>query len=251
MGAPEKFTAWLSKHQHVDRKYGHIYRYHSRSDAHSVALCEEIVADLLARCDVLREQAARGEAVYGINHLFVFPSGKKKTLDLAVGAAFDPLPPAGGAAMRQGRIRELYVACEAKTVMTEHSKSKPRVYDELSSSHEIVHQGNPQAIAAGVTVVNIAGTFAAPLRQTVGPLHVSQHRQPEAAGGMIQHLRGLPIRHEVGKVGFDAYTTIVVDCDNVTDVRLWTEPPAPQMGDSDHYDTFIERMARFYAERFS
>lgn len=80
---------------------------------------------------------------------------------------------------------------------------------------------------------------------------MSEHRQPEAAEGMVNHLRRLPIRDEVGKVGFDAYASIVVDCDNVLDVKLWTEPPAPQPGDPDYYDAFIQRIARFYTERFT
>jgi hypothetical protein len=96
------------------------------------------------------------------------------------------------AAMLKGAIKGVLIACEAKTVMTEHGKSKPRVYDELSSSHEIVHQGRQDAIAAGITVVNIAKTFVSPLRQeSGGGLHASEHKQPEAAGGMITHLRGL------------------------------------------------------------
>ncbi|MBI3326708.1 MAG: hypothetical protein HYZ81_08405, partial [Nitrospinae bacterium] len=60
----------------------------------------------------------------------------------------------------------------------------------------------------------------------------------------------LPIREHVGQVGFDAYSTIVVECDNQTVATLWVYPPAPQPGDRDHYETFIERIARFYAERF-
>ncbi|HEX9878706.1 MAG TPA: hypothetical protein VGB25_00765 [Candidatus Binatia bacterium] len=135
--------------------------------------------------------------------------------------------------------------------MTEHGKSKPRVYDELSSSHEIIHQGRQDAIATGLTVVNIAKKFVAPLRQSAGDLHLSEHRQPQAAEGMIQHLRGLPIREAVGQVGFDAYCTIVIDCDNQSDVRLWTDPPAPQPGEKDQYETFLNRVSRFYVERFS
>src|SRR3989304_1883931 len=93
-----------------------------------------------------------------------------------------------------GGIERVLIACEAKTVMTEHGKSQPRVFDELGSSHEIVHQGDRQAIAAGITVVNIASTFVSPLRQKSKKLHVSQHKQPHAAERMVSHLRGLPIR---------------------------------------------------------
>ena len=136
--------------------------------------------------------------------------------------------------------------------MTEHGKSQPRIYDELSSSHEIVHQGRPEAIATGITVVNIAKTFVSPLRQTSAKsVKISRHKQPAVTERMVQHLRGLPIREAVGQVGFDAYTTIVVDCDNQNDVRLWTAPPAPQPGEPDHYETFLHRISRLYAERFS
>jgi hypothetical protein len=134
--------------------------------------------------------------------------------------------------------------------MTEHGKSQPRIFDELGSSHEIVHQGDREAIAAGITVVNIASTFVSPLRQKGRKLHVSKHKQPHAAERMINHLRGLPIRDVIDAVGFDAYATIVVDCDNQGPVSLWTDPPAPQPGDRDHYDTFVMRIAEAYATRF-
>ena len=253
MQGPARFARWMNDHQHKDRKTGRVYRYHSRSDAHSIALCEEILKDLLDTSLTLRKHAALGILSYEINCRFTWASsGKTKTLDLAIGIAQDPLPPAGGALIRQGTIADVLIACEAKTVMTEHGKSKPRVYDELSSSHEIVHQGRPDAIAAGITVVNIAGTFVSPLRQQPDQgIYVSEHKQPEAAAGMLLHLRGLPIRDEVGKIGFDAYASVVIDCDNVTKVRLWTDPPAPQPGDRDHYATFIARIGRFYDERSS
>jgi hypothetical protein len=68
---------------------------------------------------------------------------------------------------------------------------------------------------------------------------------------MVTYLRGLPIRDRVGQIGFDAYCTIVVECDNQTIATLWEATPAPQPGDRDHYETFINRIARLYAERFA
>ncbi len=244
----------MSTHEHVDRRLGHVYRYHPRSDGHSVALCNEIVKDLVQACPVLRAQAERGEIVFGVNVHFTWPSTRKsKTLDLAAGPPSTP-PPAFSRYQPTVKVKlaEVLFSCEAKTVMTEHGKSQPRIYDELSSSHEIVHQGQPNAIATGITVVNIAKTFVSPLRQTSRKsLHISRHKQPDVTARMIQHLRGLPVREGVGQVGFDAYVTIVVDCDNQGEVKLWTSRPAPQPGDPDHYDTFLQRIGRLYAERFS
>jgi hypothetical protein len=251
MGAPNQFAQWLTAHEHKDPNYGWVYHYHSRSDAHSISLCKLILQDLLLACPALKEQALADRIVYGINARHIFPNGKKKTLDLAIGTAgaLDPLPRFEGAIF-SGKINRVLISCEAKTVMTEHGKSQPRVFDELGSSHEIVHQGDREAIAAGITVVNIAATFVSPLRQRGSELHISKHRQPRAAERMVNHLRGLPIRDSVDATGFDAYATIVVDCDNQGPAMLWTDPPAPQPGDRDHYDQFISRLAGAYENRF-
>jgi len=249
--APARLVDWMNNHIHKDN-LGYVYHYHPRSDAHSIALCTFLWQDLLEGCPVLRAQAESGQVICGINVRFVWPTtGKTKTLDLAIGPPVAP-PPAGETApVVNAKLADVFLACEAKSVMTEHGKSQPRVYDELSSSHEIVHQGNQETIAAGLTVVNICATFVSPLRQKApGTPHVSQHKQPQAAGRMVEHLRGLPIRDAVGQVGFDAYATIVLSCDNQNAAVVWTDPPAPQPGDRDHYGTFLESISRFYSERF-
>ncbi len=254
MSAPERFVAWMVEHKPTD-KWGHAYYYHPRSDAHSKALCRFILEDLLTTCGPLREQAAQGEVAYGINVTHAWPDGKEKTHDLAIGRPAEAhreaseVPGIG----RAERFREILLACEAKSAMTEHAKAQPRIFDELSSSHEIVHKGRAAAIAAGVTVVNIADTFVSPTRnQRKGRrLTVTRHRQPHVAERMVRHLRGLRIREAIGEVGFEAYCTIVIDCDNQTGVRLWTDPPAPQSGEQDHYQTFLDRLTKFYTERFS
>lgn len=254
MNAPEKFTQWLAHHEHRDPKYGHIYKYHPRSDAHSIALCTFILEDLLKECRVLREQAALGKIAYGINIRHVWPSGKRKSIDLALGQPklLGTPPEEIHGVQKASEFSQVLVSCEAKTVMTEHKKSQPRVFDELASSHEIVHQGRQDAIAAGITVVNIAKTFVSPLRQkSRKKTIVTNHRQPKVAEAMVRHLRGLPIREEIGQVGFDAYCTFVVACNNLIGAHLWTSPPAPQPGEPDHYNTFVTRIALCYSKRFS
>lgn len=253
--APQKLASWMSQHRHKDKKYNQTYLYHSRSDRHSVELCRFVVADLLNASEALREKAAAGNIAYGVNVPYKAPSGKVKNLDFAIGK---PTKPITGGDFREAELiacvqelASLEISCEAKSTMTEHSKSQPRMYDELSSSHEIIHQGAPSAIATGIAVINIAATFVSPLRQTSDTPHVTKHKQPMAAGRMIEHLRGLKIRDELGEVGFEAFCTIVLDCDNVSCANLWTDPPAPQPGDPDHYQTYVARVVRFYDERFS
>jgi len=136
--------------------------------------------------------------------------------------------------------------------MTEHVKSQPRLFDELSSSHEIVHQGDQQCIAAGVAIINIAPMFVSPLRQRTGmDLVTTRHNQPTVTGAMINHLRGLPIRNDIGQVGFDAFVQALVNCTNQDGASLYTELPAPQSGDPDHYDTFINRIGLAFEQRFA
>ena len=268
MLAPERFVQWLANNPKAD-KYGNIYNYHSRSDAHSIALCKMVMEDVLEHCATMREQAAERKIVYGINYPYTWPSGKAKTLDLAVGLA-TPNGNEGGITLDQeepvlpdlqfpllskiqrGEIVELFFSCEAKAVMTEHGKSKPRLYDELSSSHEIVHQGSPSAIAAGITTVNIATSFVSPLRNKQEGVHeITKHNQPKVAADMVRHLGRLPIRDKTGTVGFDAYCTFLVNLDNQTTPTSWTSQPAPQLGDADHYETFLNRIVTLYTRRFT
>lgn len=271
MLAPERLVEWLSQNKHVDR-LGHAYHYHPRSDTHSVALCTFIAYDLLSSCPALRSKVESGKMVFGINTKFRWEAtGKEKHLDLALGPPRDqvtlppqssllrsasqeamPLTPAQLSVLKV-ELADVVLSCEAKSCMTEHGKSQPRIFDELSSSHEIVHQGRQDAIACGITVVNIADSFVSPLRQTrPDEVHVTEHKQPKVAAEMINHLRGLPIREKVGQVGFDAYATFVVDCCNRCDkpAILWTAPPAPQPGERDRYETFIQRIDRAFTDRF-
>jgi hypothetical protein len=250
--APEKFAQWLARHEHRDRVYGWVYQYHPRSDAHSVALCRMILEDLLAACQPLREQALAGRVVYGINYEYKFPrSHKPKTLDLAIGIGTPDTHKESVPGIYQGAIAKLLFSCESKTVMTEHSKSQPRLFDELSSSHEIVHKGGgASVIAAGIAVVNIADTFVSPLRQKSAKMHVTTHKQPQAAAKMLKHLQGLPVRKGKTGVGFDAYCSVVVNCDNQAPASLHTAPPAPQVGDQDEYGTFLARISTAYDDRF-
>jgi hypothetical protein len=256
MAAPDRFVEWMSGHIANDNKFGRtVFRYHPRSDEHSKVLCRFILEDLIKACPELAKQIGEHVVVGGINVPFTFSNGKRKTLDLAVGtpgavSESDLFPLTIG----EGGIETVRIACEAKQCMTEHSKTKPRIFDELSSSHEIVHQGDTNAIAAGVVVVNISDEYASPTRQISGKgdLIITRHRQPAVTESMVAHLRGLKIRDAIGEVGFDAFCTIVIDCDNTGGpCTLHTRPPAPQPGDRDHYGTFLKRITEAYTERFS
>ena len=253
MLAPERFAAWLCGNRQID-KYGHEFRYHPRSDSHSKALCSFIVDDLLDTCSTMQKHAAEGQIAYGINLRATWGTSGGKALDLAIGTPVAPtlvLPP-GERIAKVKALSKVLLSCECKAVMTEHSKSKPRLFDELSSSHEIVHRGDQNTIAAGIAVVNIADRYVSPtLNLRTGPLDWTDHGQPHAAATVIEKLGTLPLRESNSGVGFEAFTSFVVNCDNQGPAAAWDNAPAPQPGDHDHYLTFLQRICRFYTERFS
>src|SRR6266851_760466 len=251
--APSRFVDWLASNSQLSNTDQRYYNYLPRSSSHSLALCGFIVQDLILRSETIREKARRGRIAFGLNVYHTWPNGKTKNLDLAIGVPQPQgLPLTTNGISQATAFSRVLISCEAKNCMTEHKKSQPRIFDELSSSHEIVHQGDQQCIAAGIAIINIAPTFVSPLRQRTGTdLVITQHNQPAVTGSMVTHLRGLPIRNEVGQVGFDAFVQAVVNCNNQNGATLHTELPAPQPGDPDHFDTFMNRISLAFEQRFA
>ena len=260
MPAPDVFADWLSTNIANDHKFGRkVYRYHPRSDEHSKTLCRLVLTDLLDACSLMRAHAVQMKIVAGINAPYTDQNGKPKTRDLAIGTPHPNavLAPTKVSPICEAMIGRVLFSMEAKQCMTEHSKTKPRLFDELSSSHQIVHAGDPDAIAAGIVVVNIADRFASPTRQISadGPPLFITHKQPAVTESMVKHLQGLKIRDlksGIGSgLGFDAFAILIIDCDNTGPCALYTNPPAPQIGQSHHYETFIKRITQAYEARFS
>lgn len=249
--ALSQFVDWLAKNQQPSKTDGRLYNYHPRSNSHSLWLCRYIMKDLLARSEIIKTKAHQGRIAVGFDVEHTFPTGKRKKLDLAVG-----IPKEAALAPTDGivEVREfsrVLVACEAKNCMTEHKKSQPRLFDELSSSYHIVNHGDPQCIAAGIAIINNAVTFVSPLRQHHGlPIHISKHDQPRVTTSMIAHLRGLKLREKIDEVGFDAFAQAIVDCNNQNGASLHEGVPAPQHGEADHFDTFLQRIDLAFQERF-
>ncbi|MGQ0737080.1 MAG: hypothetical protein ACT4QD_25970 [Acidobacteriota bacterium] len=139
--------------------------------------------------------------------------------------------------------------------MTAFAKARPRLYDELNSSHLAIHGNSPHTIAAGLAMVNAAETFVSPGRNdfdlSARPATVSRHTQPKDAAGVVEKLRELPRRSRDGEEGYDAFTILLVNCRNDgSPVTLVTDFPAPQPGDVDHYDMAVHRLAQLYEQKY-
>jgi hypothetical protein len=144
---------------------------------------------------------------------------------------------------------------EAKACMTEFGKARPRLYDELNSSHLTIHGDTSSAIAAGFAMINLADTFISPLRNP-WPLSeheavVNRHRQPSDARSVVQKILELPRRSGVATAGFDAFGIAVINCPNdgssVSYMRDPIEPAAAGL----EYGDFVVRLAQLYETRFA
>jgi hypothetical protein len=254
------------------------WQYHPRSDHHSKVACWGILFDLLQESSLLRDHAEQGKIAFGINHeMSDFRSRRKKNLDLVI-ATPDTVPPKKRIsfadlvgkydiqlsreeaevlrrlpALMQRPVGTVRIALEAKACMTEHLKARPRLFDELNSSHDVVHGSADMAIAAGFAMVNIANRFVSPTRgQSSGRAHtVTQHDQPRVTELVIQKLLEIPRRSATGVFGFDALAIGVVDCVNDgSPVRLIETPPAPASGDPVRYESMVARVVQLYESRF-
>jgi hypothetical protein len=152
-------------------------------------------------------------------------------------------------------VGAVHVALEAKACMTAFSKARPRLYDELNSSHAAIHGNSPHTIAAGLAMINAAETFISPgmndFDLSKQPPRVSRHNQPKDAAGVVEKLRELPRRSSDAEDGYDVFAVIVVECRNDgSPVTVVNEPPAPQMGEVDHYEMAVHRLAQLYEQKY-
>ena len=56
--------------------------------------------------------------------------------------------------------------------MTAFRKSCPRLYDELNSSHAVIHGAPNRALAVGLAIINVAEDFVSPVGKR------NRHNQP-------------------------------------------------------------------------
>jgi hypothetical protein len=280
MIGPQLLARTLSLTSRPDR-YGHPWQYHSRSDHHSKVASWGLIFDLMQACPTLCRHIADGRVVFGINHeMRDFVQDRKKNLDLVIctpapsalpqrsQSAFSHLVEDYGISLapeeqdslaalpvlRRGAVGSVLVALEAKACMTAHQRALPRLYDELNSSHLTVHAASDQAIAAGFAMVNAAARYLSPdlnKKNRFTDPEWSHHKQPRDAELAISKVRQLPRRSRPGETGYDAFGVVVIEMANDgSPVTLWTDPPAPQVGDIHHYAALVERMAHTYATRF-
>jgi hypothetical protein len=247
----ERIVDWLN--QERDWSYPRNVPYHPRSDSHGGAQCRYFVDDLLCESDAIWEEAAAGELVYQEDYE-VGEGGLSWNTDLVIGPPAESVQVSldGDREMAQADPAEIYLAADAKSIMTEHQKARRNRQRDINSFADIMHHHHEKALTAGILLVNLAEQFDSPLRD---PDDITDHVHIERIVGEIIEMFDSINRSE-GEISanLDGAGVVVVDHTNlindVDETELVTEPPAPQGGDRVHYRTFASQVARWFEDRF-
>jgi hypothetical protein len=143
------------------------------------------------------------------------------------------------------------MACEAKSIMTEHRKAQRNRQRDLDALHQFMHRYDQSTIVAAITVVNIASEFKSPLRSAP-----TRHRNPVGlARAAIELLRTVPIRSQPANgPGLEGSAVIVINYNNSGKTvisEVVEKPPAPQTGDPLHWNSLIHRLCDLYIQRWA
>jgi hypothetical protein len=247
----ERIIDWLN--QSREWKYPKDVPYHPRSDKHGGAQCRYFVDDLLHVSDPIADAAAAGEIVYQEDYDVGDSTGLGWNVDLVIGPAASEnvqTPLEGG--MAKGTPSDVWLACDAKSIVTEHQKARRNRQRDINSFADIMHTFNEEALTSGILLLNIADQFDSPTR---GADDITDHPNIDRIIGEIVDLFDSINRSE-GEISpnLDGAGLIVVDHTNlvedVGDTELYTDEPAPQPGERVHYRTFVEQMAEMFEQRF-
>jgi hypothetical protein len=246
------------------------WQYHSRGGRHSITACWGVLLDLLASSALLRQHVDQEKVIFGLDHeMHDYAANRSKNLDLVIARPhkgwwskkraprrFSALPELYDMQVSEsqrelmsslpdpveGEVGAVHLALEAKACMTAFSKSYPRLYDELNSSHAVIHGASNRALAVGLAIINVADTFVSPVGTR------NRHHQPQDALGAIAKVEQLPRRPGDEGVGYDGLGIILLKLKNDgSPVALATSPTIPV---NYEYERMIVRIANEYDVRF-
>ncbi|QSG06044.1 hypothetical protein [Halapricum desulfuricans] len=237
----ERIVDWLAEHD-----------YHPRSNKHGSASCMYLLDDMLAASEVFRDRAQNGEIVYAEDYT-VGSGDSKWNVDLVVGPPGEEVQTeiGGDRPIVEAEPEEIWLAVDAKSVMTEHGKARRNRQRDINSFADIMHQHYPGAVTGGVLLINMADRFKSPLRDEGD---VTNHdRIEELVAGTVDLFRDIERAQGEVSPNVDGVGCIVVEHTNMDDdhgTRLVTEPPAPQPGDIVYYEKFVEIILETLEERW-
>jgi hypothetical protein len=208
-----------------------------------------LLQDLLDNCKYFRTLARNRKIVYKLNHVIGSGSLDQWNLDLVVGPGKPSRISQGNEPILTGEPRQIWLAVDAKTIMTEHGKARRNRQRDLNSLHDILHRKNRKTIVGGLVVINMSDKFKSPLRS-----EITVHRNIERlTRESVDLFRGLPMSNQNRKKGLDALGVIVIKHTNLQGehTELVEGEPAPAESDSLHYSNFLASICKAFQQRFS
>lgn len=247
----ERIVEWLQTKR--EWTYPRNVSYHPRSDKHGGAQSQYFVNDLVHVSEAIADASANGEIVYQEDYDVGDPRGLGWNTDLVIGPPSGEVQETfGDEKMTRGTPSEVWLAADAKSIMTEHQKARRNRQRDINSFADIMHNYHEKSIGCGILLLNVADKFDSPLRELDD---ITDHSNIER---IIEEIVDLfdSINRSEGEISnnLDGAGLIVVDHMNLPDkfdqTRLVTKPPAPQPGDRVHYRTFVREMADLFEQRF-
>lgn len=239
----ERIAEWLQRNE-----------YHPRSPKHGSASCLYLLDDLLHESEAFAEAVRNGELVYQEDYT-VGTGDSKWNTDLVVG------PPADGSSTQQGLdgerpinegdLDEIWLAIDAKSVMTEHSKARRNRQRDINSFADTMHRHYPGVVTGGVLLINMAEQFRSPLRDEGDITH--HDRIESIVSETVDIFRDIERADGEISPNVDAVGCVVVKHSNIDDdqeTQLVTDPPAPQPGEIVYYRDFVRLLADALEARF-
>lgn len=227
----ERIVEWLNSNQ-----------YHPRSPAHGSASCLYLLDDLLEESRKFRDAAEAGEIIYQED--FTVGEGPSKwNTDLVVGPPRDDAQVTIGdkRAIAEGTPSEIWLAVDAKSVMTEHSKARKNRQRDINSFADIMHRHYPGAVTGGLLLINTAERFNSPLRDEGD---ITDHDRIESlVEETVEMFRDIDRAEGAVSPNVDGVGCVVVDHTNLDDgeeTTLVGDSPAPQEDDLVHYHRFLD-----------
>jgi len=240
-----RLVAWLAEHG-----------YHPRSPKHGRASCLYFLADLIESSDRFRAAAKEGDIVYRED--YTVGDREREQLhwnaDLVVGPPANSdvdVPHHGDPPIAEGTPGRVWLAVDAKSVMTEHGKARRNRQRDVNSFADIMNHHHPGAVTGGLLLLNMADRFRSPLREEGD---ITEHNRIERlVEETVAIFRDIDRADGDVSPNVDGVGCIVVEHTNMDDgdpTQLVTEPPAPQPEDAVNYRTFLETIAKTVEKRW-
>ncbi|MGD1028348.1 hypothetical protein [Candidatus Binatus soli] len=212
--------------------------FNPRAQQNSNALSGFVVADLCAASPSIQIGLASG-LLHEKKNAEVYTKVANRNVDLILHTGTAP-------------VISVVTSVENKSIMAAHGKARKNRYGDLIAYSNHMHNHRRDCIAAGIVIVNISPTYENPDPFAKGMVRAKFDMQKVVAA-TVKLFAGMPLRDDPDEPSDqpEALAVIVVDYDGGNPSKLVTELPAPQLGESIHYGSFLKRIAILYEKRFN